>query len=383
MPTCHLTGDFVRRLSHEHHEKRTLYFDADIKGFLLELRQSGSGTYYFRYRSGPGRSTLLRLGRLSEITLNEARFRAYQAWKSCQNGDEPVNPPLFQDTPSVRAFIEEQYLPYASSKKRSWKTESSIIRHHILPNFGDMRLDSVKKKDVLLWQKAMNEHLLKPGSVNRAFHLLKYIFSYAMQLELIRNNPCSGVSLLRDNETRIRCLSRSEALALLRVLDEEKNTLVAFVIRLLLFTGARKSELLAARWENIDMERRLLTVPSATSGRSRHIPLSDTAVDILRAIPRTSPWVFPSPTGDGCIKNIFRVWDRIRRKARLQDMHLHDLRHSFASFLVSKGSTLYEVQKILGHADPRMTMRYAHLTSSSLINAANRVSFAARQNDPQ
>lgn len=105
MPTCHLTGDFVRRLSHEHHEKRTLYFDADIKGFLLELRQSGSGTYYFRYRSGPGRSTLLRLGRLSEITLNEARFRAYQAWKSCQNGDEPVNPPLFQDTPSLKSSI--------------------------------------------------------------------------------------------------------------------------------------------------------------------------------------------------------------------------------------------------------------------------------------
>ncbi len=370
MPTCHLTGEFVRRLAQEPHEKRTLYCDEDIRGFVLELRGSGSGMYYFRYRSDRGRNTLLKLGRLSEITLNEARFRAYQAWMSCQNGDEPRNAPRLHTAPSVRAFIDEQYLPYASSKKRSWKTESSIIRHHILPSFGHMRLDSVKKQDILLWQQAMNECLLKPGSVNRAFHLLKYIFGYAVQLELIRNNPCAGVTLLRDSDVRVRCLSRSEALALLRVLDEEKNTLVAYIIRLLLFTGARKTELLAARWENIDMERRLLTVPLSRSGRSRHIPLSETAVGILRSIPRTSPWVFPSPTGDGCIKNIFRVWDRVRRKARLQDMDLQDLRHSFASFLVSRGSSLYEVQKILGHSDPRMTMRYANLAPDARTNGA-------------
>ena len=121
------------------------------------------------------------------------------------------------------------------------------------------------------------------------------------------------------------------------------------------------------------MERRILTVPLSKSGKSRHIPLSDAALEVLREIPCTSGWLFPSSRTGKAISSVFRAWDRVRRNAGLEDVRLHDLRHSFASFLVNSGCTLYEVQKILGHHNPKVTMRYAHLAQESLLRAVNMV----------
>ena len=176
-----------------------------------------------------------------------------------------------------------------------------------------------------------------------------------------------------EKEFRERYLSEDEARRLLEVLKEEKDQQTAHVIRLLLFTGARKSEILAARWESVDLVRRILTVPLSKSGKARHIPLSDAALQVLADLPRRSEWLFPSPRTAGHITSVFTVWDRVRTEAGLKDVRLHDLRHSFASFLVNDGCTLYEVQKILGHHDPKVTTRYAHLAQDSLLRAANTV----------
>ena len=122
------------------------------------------------------------------------------------------------------------------------------------------------------------------------------------------------------------------------------------------------------------MERRILTVPLSKSGKARHIPLSDTALQVLADIPRRSEWLFPSARTKGHITSVFQTWDRVRTRAGLKDVRLHDLRHSFASFLVNSGCSLYEVQKILGHHNPKVTTRYAHLAQDSLLRAANIVS---------
>ena len=145
---------------------------------------------------------------------------------------------------------------------------------------------------------------------------------------------------------------------------------------LLLLTGARKREILNARWECIDFERQMLTVPLSKSGRPRHIPLSDGAIALLRSVPRDEdvPWVFFNRKTGKPLVTIFNAWKTIRRRAGLEALRLHDLRHSFASFLVNSGRSLYEVQRLLGHHDPKVTMRYAHLSPSALIEAANVVS---------
>jgi len=151
------------------------------------------------------------------------------------------------------------------------------------------------------------------------------------------------------------------------------NVQVTQVVALLLLTGARKREVLDARWECVDLRRRLLTVPVSKSGRPRHIALSDAAVKLLEGLPREEgmPWVFFNPKTRKPPVSIFYAWDTIRKRAGLAGVRLHDLRHSFASFLVNSGRSLYEVQKLLGHYDPRVTMRYAHLSPGALIEAAN------------
>lgn len=142
---------------------------------------------------------------------------------------------------------------------------------------------------------------------------------------------------------------------------------------MLLYTGARKREVLDARWEHVDFKRRLLTVPLSKSGKPRHILLSHAAIELLKSLPRKAdvPWVFFNPKTREPPVSIFCAWDSIRKKVGLPDVRLHDLRHSFASFLVNSGRSLYEVQTLLGHHNPKVTMRYAHLSPDALVDATN------------
>jgi integrase len=140
---------------------------------------------------------------------------------------------------------------------------------------------------------------------------------------------------------------------------------------LLLLTGARCREITLAKWEHIDWTKRVLLVSVSKSGKPRTIALNAAALALLKSISRDSgsPYVFPTR-----LCGIFSPWDRIRRRAGLADVRLHDLRHSFASFLVNQGVSLYVVQGLLGHASPRMTQRYAHLAPQTLLDAAEMVS---------
>lgn len=157
---------------------------------------------------------------------------------------------------------------------------------------------------------------------------------------------------------------------------EKSDRPEVFAIRLLLLIGARKSEVLKARWENVRPDLRLLIVPLSKSGKPRHILLSDAALEVLRAIPRTpgNPWLFPGHAPGKPLSDLYLFWNRLRRELGLADVRIHDLRHTFASFLVNAGHSLYEAQKMLGHSDPRTTMRYAHLGQASLLAAAEAVS---------
>ena len=151
--------------------------------------------------------------------------------------------------------------------------------------------------------------------------------------------------------------------------------MVCKIIKLLLLTGARKREILDARWEDIDLSLGTLKIPLSKSGKPRYIVLSLVAVDLLKSIPRltSAPWVFVNEITRRPPRSIFYAWDTIRRRVGIENVRLHDLRHSYASFLVNSGHSLYEVQSLLGHANASMTQRYAHLSQGRLRDAANSV----------
>lgn len=372
MPRCHLTKEFVEEVKNTPVTKRTMFLDTELKTLVLEMRPVCKGTWYFRERGADGKFTMQRLGPLQKMSLYQARLKGWELQKKL-NANGNGSDPLFPQGADLclEHFIYEYYLPYVQTRKRSWKSELGMLRRYVLPILGDMSMKDVTSLDLFHWQDILRQKGLAATTCNRSLFLIKYIFNSAQRWGHIPESPARDVSSLPEEDFRERYLSNEEARRLLEVLNTETNISAAHVIRLLLFTGARKSEILSARWENVNMERRMLTVPLSKSGRARHIPLSDAALQIFKELPRDSEWVFPSNRTKHHMTSVFSVWNKVRRKAGLEDVRMHDLRHSFASFLINSGCSLYEVQRILGHHDPKVTTRYAHLTQDSLLKAAN------------
>lgn len=290
----------------------------------------------------------------------------------CQNGQTPSG-----ETPTLDTFISQIYLPYVKTRKRSWQVDERLARKHMSMPFGARQLDQISRAEVEDWLNSMLEAGFATTTCNRVLAVFKTIYSFAETRGYLPQgqSPCNGVSSFKTPYQKERYLSQGEAVRLMDALERD-GTLSAMAIQLLLLTGARKNEILKARWEYVNLEQRLITVPISKSGKPRYIVLSDAAVAIVRKIPRISgsPWLFAGNIPGKPLADLFDYWEKLRSELGLQDVRIHDLRHTFASFLVNSGHSLYEVQKMLGHGDPRTTMRYAHLGQESLVAAAEKVS---------
>ena len=273
--------------------------------------------------------------------------------------------------PTVAHFAQTQYLPHIRVQKISFVTDEAMLRKYILPEFGTRSLDEVTPELVADFFVRLRSRGYANSSCNRLRAVLRYMFNLARKWKVpgASDNPTSGTAALPEL-SRERYLTSEEVQRLLLAADVDRPDTAA-VIKLLILTGARRSEITKAKWEYIDWNKCTLLVPRAKSGRPRAIALNTVAIGVLRALgPNDSGHIFPQLVGNGDIR---RSWVRIRRRAGMPDVRLHDLRHSFASFLINSGASLYVVQNLLGHSNPRMTQRYAHLAPSTLLDAAEAV----------
>ncbi len=275
-------------------------------------------------------------------------------------------------------FVEHYYLPHARSRKRSWQVDERISRQYLSPVFGKKKLSQIEPSEVERWFQILLSGNLATSTCNRILAVLKSICSLGIRygIYIKGEEPCRGVSSVRIYQKRERYLSVEESKLLLNAL-KKSTRIKAKVIRLLLLTGARKSEILKAKWEHIRLEEKLLIVPLSKSGKPRQIALSEEALEVIRSLKlkRKNQWLFPSSVTEGAISDVFQYWKGLRKSLGLEDVRIHDLRHTFASFLVNSGHSLYEVQKLLGHSDSRMTMRYSHLERGVLLKAVEEVSY--------
>ena len=184
-------------------------------------------------------------------------------------------------------------------------------------------------------------------------------------------NPTRGVPRRPLNNARERFLSAEEAARLREAVAASSNPQLKHVVGLLLLTGARVRELLDARWENVDPERRQWLIPDSKTGRARRVPLSGAALDVIAALPRFDgcPWLVPNPDTRRPFVSIKHSWQTAREAAGLPGLRIHDLRHSAASFMVNSGVDLFAVGKVLGHASYQSTQRYSHLANDTLLRA--------------
>jgi integrase len=181
------------------------------------------------------------------------------------------------------------------------------------------------------------------------------------------------VRLFVLNNARERYLTAEETQRLHDALEQSKNPQLKYIIALSLLFGCRKRELLDARWEHMDLVRRNWFIPLSKSGKSRNVPISAKALEILEQLPRWKgcPYVVPNPSTKKPYANMFSPWNTVRKQAGLPDVRWHDLRHSFASNLVNAGQSIYVVGKLLGHTQVKTTARYSHLADQTLMAAVD------------
>jgi integrase len=278
--------------------------------------------------------------------------------------------------PTLAELVRDRYLPHVKGYKRSWCTDETVLRVHVLPELGSQYVDQIRGEPIVAIVERMRAKGYATGTTNRVVIVLRHIFNLARKWRVpgAGENPTAGINLAPD-VNRERYLSLDEAQRLIASIEQDENEVAANAIMLLLLTGARRNEITHAKWDYVDWEKRTLLVPMSKSGKPRSIALNGTAIDLLRRVRagNDSTYIFPSPVTGEPSASLYFPWQRIRVRAGLPDLRLHDLRHSFASFLVNRGVSLYVVQGLLGHAHTRYTQRYAHLTPDTLRDAAEAV----------
>ena len=259
---------------------------------------------------------------------------------------------------------------------RSASNPETHLRLRILPFLGRKALDEINQDDVAALRRKLLAEGLCGATVNHHLATLRSMFNLALKWQLFEGrNPAASPGMLPEQH-RDRFLSAAETQALVRALDADPFQDSASALALLILTGARKQEALRARWDLVDLDRGVLTVPLSKSGRPRHVPLSSAAVRVLqlqaaRRIPG-NPYVFPSRHKEGMpLQGLRRVWERAKRAAGLPaDLRIHDLRHSLASALANAGTPLYEIGAVLGHKQLSTTTRYAHHSPQRMVETA-------------
>lgn len=376
MPVIALSAAMVRTLSCPADKGKVDYFDANCKGLLLEVRKSGGKSWYLRYASPRGTQHQFRIAHVDDLSLEQVRKRANELRGQIALGLDPAaERSVLRAVPSFAEFVEQRYLPYVMGYKRSWRTDECLLRNHLLPKLGKCHLDEIGKADIIAIHHGRRAAGAALGSANRLLILLRYIFNLALRWEVpgVTVNPTKDVVLFEDPPKMERYLTADEAQRLYVAVCDSDNPMLRFIVPMLILTGARKREVLDAQWLDFDLSLKQWRIPVTKSGKPRHVPLSDGVLQLLATLPQEGdcPWVFANPKTRRPYVSVFSAWDRARRRAGLADVRIHDLRHSFASFLVNAGRSLYEVQKILGHTQVKTTQRYAHLSQETLLDAAN------------
>lgn len=383
MATPPLTQSFVDKQACPADKRKINLKDSQVIGLLLELRASGGRTYYVRYTDDRGKRYQHKLGDATLLKLSQARQLAQEIKSKVVLGENPSEDKrIARQVPTLATFIHERYLPFVKVYKRSWSTDECLLRNHISPFLGHLPLDKITKAAMV---EVIHQHRTshKPASTNRVLILVRYLYNLAMQWDIpgVTQNPTKGIPQFQENNRRERYLNAGEAQALFQAIDSSPNPLLGPIVAMLLLTGGRRGEVLKARWEDIHWEQKRWRIPLPKTGEARHVPLSEQTLALLasRREATDSPWVFANPRTGKPFKSVFHSWDSARQRAGLPDLRLHDLRHSFASFLINAGRSLYEVQKLLGHTQVKTTQRYAHLSNATLLHASNEVGLLLSQ----
>lgn len=350
-------------------------YDQDVKGFGIRVTASGGRAFILNYRrKSDGRERRWTIGSFPDWQTGAARDEAKRLKRLIDGGADPVGEHQSERTsPTVAdlcARFEAEYLP----RKRDWTQKSyrQQIAADILPTMRRLKVAAVTYSDVDRLHRDISKRA--PTHANRVMALLSKMMSLAIRWNWRSDNPCRGIERNQEQK-RKRYLSGDELARLTTALAGHRDQQAANIVRLLLLTGARKGELVAATWDQFDLENGIWTKPGATTKQKTDhvIPLSAPARQLLGDLHKArddSGYLFPGRLGHR--REIKDSWTAICKVAGIEGLRVHDLRHSFASSLAGAGFSLPIIGALLGHTQPATTARYAHLASDPLRAATER-----------
>jgi integrase len=355
----------------------------------LNLRVSANGvkTYYSCYRNSAGTQRWPRIGRASAFTVDEARKIAREFQNMVDQGRDPVEEARVTISAPTMNELWQIYLDqHARPKKKasSALADERLWHVHLSRRFATITVEAVSLSSIRKMHSDMRQ---TPGAANRALALLSMMMSFAVQNEWRVDNPCKKV-LRYPEHKKERYLSDDEVSSLWRALESDSDKCAVAMITILLLTGARRGEVMNMRWQDLELSTAApsWTLRAGQQKSERAVtrdfvrPLDPTVAAILTEWKQSQRvasvhWVFPSDRKQGSPRTCFKyAWNRIRRVAGIEDVRIHDLRHSYASFAINAGASLEAIGATLGHKDVRTTLRYAHLKDATLREVVSVVS---------
>lgn len=352
---------------------REIIWDAEVRGF--NARKNTDGTVSFRLKTRvKTQQRHITIGKFGVWTVEAAREEAATLCRAAAAGEEPRPDKLRgAEKPQTLAQAAETFLAqYGNRLKPRTKDEyERKLKFKVLPFLGKRTVESIVAGDVHTLHERLGH---QKRTANFAIAVLSKLLTWTETRgwRPKNSNPCRGVQRFKE-QRRNRYLSSTEAQRLGEVLvnaaaEGSESPYVLAAIRMLIFTGARRNEILQLRWENINWERRCLDLPDSKTG-AKCILLNRHALQVLRQLAPVSgnPYVFVGNIKGACLVNIAKPWERIRTAAQLPSLRLHDLRHSFGNRAIDAGGSTRVLGVLLGHSQEETTARYAHVATESAL----------------
>ena len=355
-------------------QKTLKFWDTELKGFGVVVLPSGRRTYCIQYRNQNRKLKRMKIGVHGQISSEQAREIAKEKLGLLSYGRDPAQEKHQLTSQPLFKQLSQEYMDKHSHHKRgrSRVEDEQMLRTYILPQLSMSRVKDIGTKDIQKLHLRLKD---MPYRANRILSLLSKMFSLAVLWGWREDNPVKGIQRYQE-EKRDRWLNSEELNRLWSALDKYSQHPTSYLFKLLILTGARKGEVMNAMWDQFDLEKGVWIKPShmTKQKKTEHLPLSAKAVDLLKTLKDRavdeSLYLFPGRIEGQPLKEVKTFWKTALTEAGLENVRIHDLRHTHASHLVSSGLSLSIVGKLLGHTQASTTQRYAHLADESLREAA-------------
>jgi integrase len=359
--------------------KRVTYHDTNPKGVGLQLRITSSGikTYCIFRRVKNGNPERVTLGRYPMMTIEQARCKAAEILLQIASGSNPAEIERQRKAEQTFHSLFHEYLErHSKPRKRTWYEDESNYRLYLDKALSNKKLSTITRQDIA----KIHHRITKAGystQANRVLALISSVFNWGISVDLCNANPAHGIKRNKENE-RDRFLQADELPKFFEALSQEPNETIRDYFLISLLTGARRSNVLAMRWQDISFDRQEWRIAMTKNGDPQTVPLSPEALQILlnRKPLEGAAFVFPGTGKSGHLEEPKKGWNRILERAGISDLRIHDLRRTLGSWQAKTGASLAIIGKSLNHKNQSTTAIYARLDLDPVRDSVNRATSA-------